>query len=151
MPNNELNLDELNNIFTDGDEVDRQMENFVDFHEEIDYGDPKSILKANIKKANKLLDRVAIEMNNGNFSARMVEVAGGIINSITATTKEIMGDENYKAYLDVRNKLVELKAKEVEIKQLKGLRPQNQTNVLVTSREELLKMLDDRKPKQIEQ
>jgi hypothetical protein len=147
MPNNELNLDELDNIFNEGN---RETENMVDFYEEIDYGDPKSILKANIKKANKILDRIANEMNNGNFSARLVEVAGNIINSITASSKEIINKENYADYIKVRQDLVELKAKEVEIKQLKGQRPPNQTNVLVTSREDLLKLLDNKKPKKIE-
>ena len=150
--NNELNLDNLDRIFQDTDEIDRDLEQKkVDFRTDIDYSDAIQTLKSNIYNANQLLEKIQHEMNNGNFSARLAEVASGIINSITQASKEILSDENYEDYMEVRRGLVQLKAKEIEIKELNGRRPVNQTNVLVTSREELLKMLEDKKPKQIEE
>jgi hypothetical protein len=54
--------------------------------------------------------------------------------------------------MQVRKALVQLKAKELEIKEQKMITssgPRTQTNVLVTSREDLLKILENKKPKQI--
>lgn len=150
--NNELNLDNLDAIFGDTDDIDRDLEQKkVDFKTDIDYSDAIQTLKSNIFNANQLLEKIQHEMNNGNFSARLAEVASTIINSVTQASKEVLADENYEDYMEVRRALVQLKNKELEIKELNGRRPTNQTNVLVTSREELLKMLEDKKPKQIEE
>ncbi len=151
--NNELNLDGLDEIFADADETDREFsEKSVDFKTNIDYDDALEALKNNIFNANELLEKIQYEMNNGNFSARLAEVAGSIINSITQSSKEILSDKNYGEYMQVRKALVQLKAKELEIKEQKiltGSGPRNQTNVLVTSREDLLKVLESKRPKQI--
>lgn len=148
--NNELNLDALNDIFGGMEQIDRDIEEKnVDFQTNIDYDDALEALKSNIYNANQLLEKIQHEMNNGNFSARLAEVAGTILNSVTQASKEIIQDKNYGEYLNVRKALVELKAKEIEIKERKLVRPGNQTNVLVTSREDLLKILEHKKPKQI--
>lgn len=147
--NNELNLDGLDEIFANTDEIDREFtEKSVDFRTNIDYDDALEALKNNIFNANQLLEKIQHEMNNGNFSARLAEVAGAIINSVTQSSKEILSDKNYGEYMEVRKALVLLKEKEIEIREQKLVRPTNQTNVLVTSREELLKVLEDKKPKQ---
>jgi hypothetical protein len=104
--------------------------------------DPE-VLRQNIESANTILDRVKEEMENGNFSARMVEVAGNIINSITTASKVLMDDTNYNKYLDIRVSLVRLKKREVEIKELKGRRPPQQ-NLIVASREDVLRLINDR-------
>lgn len=148
-----LNLDGLNEIFADTDEADREFsEKTVDFKTDLDYSDALEALKSNIFNANQLLEKIQFEMNNGNFSARLAEVAGSIINSITQSSKEILSDKNYGEYMQVRKALVQLKAKELEIKEQKmitGSGPRTQTNVLVTSREDLLRILENKKPKQI--
>jgi len=152
MRNNEIDLDGLDEIFNAGDEVDRELENkTIDFETDIDYSEPLDALKNNIYNANQLLEKIQDEMNFGNFSARLAEVAGSIINSITQSSKEIISDRNYGDYMEVRRALVQLKAKEIEIreqKMIKGSSGSNTTNVLVTSREDLLKVLENRKPKQ---
>jgi hypothetical protein len=149
--NNELNLQGLDEIFANEDAVDREIEEkTVDFDTNIDYNDAIDALKKNIKNANQLLEKIQHEMNNGNFSARLAEVASTIINSVTQASKEILSDQNYEDYMEVRRALVELKNKELDIKEAKIVRPANQTNVLVTSREDLLKMLEDKRPRQIE-
>jgi hypothetical protein len=150
MVNNELNLDGLDEIFNTGDQIDRDLEQkTIDFETDIDYSKPLEALKNNIYNANQLLEKIQHEMNNGNFSARLAEVAGTIINSVTQSAKEIISDKNYGEYLEIRKALVELKARDTAIKEQRGIRPTNQTNVLVTSREDLLKVLENKKPKQI--
>ena len=149
MPD-ELNLDNLDEIFQGADQIDRELaEKAVDFETNIDYDDAVEALKNNIYNANQLLEKIQHEMNNGNFSARLAEVAGTIINSVTQASKEVIQDKNYGEYLLIRKALVQLKAKEIEIKEQKLTVPRNQTNVLVTSREELLKVLEHKKPKEI--
>lgn len=148
--NNELDLDGLDEIFNTGDQIDRDLEEkTIDFETNIDYNEPLEALKNNIYNANQLLEKIQHEMNNGNFSARLAEVAGTIINSVTQSSKELISDKNYGEYLEIRKALVELKNRETVIKEQRGIRPTNQTNVLVTSREDLLKVLEDKKPKQI--
>lgn len=148
--NNELNLDRLDEIFSETDNIDREIEQkIVDFRTDIDYDNELDALKKNIHNANQLLEKIQHEMNNGNFSARLAEVTTAIINSVTQASKEIIVDKNYEKYMEVRRALVELKAKEVAVKESKLTRPLSQTNVLVTSREDLLKMLENKKPKEI--
>jgi len=151
MPNNELDLRGLDEIFRDTESVDREIEQkSVDFQTDIDYDDAVDALKKNIHNANQLLEKIQDEMNNGNFSARLAEVASTVLNSVTQASKEIISDKNYGEYMEVRKALVLLKEKELEIKEAKLVRgPTNQTNVLVTSREDLLKVLEEKKPKEI--
>lgn len=151
MVNNNLNLEGLDEIFADTDRVDREIEEKeVDFRTNIDYDNELEALKGNIYNANQLLEKIQFEMNRGNFSARLAEVVSAIINSITQASKEIIADKNYEDYMEVRRSLVELKAKEVEVKKAKLVRPGNQTNVLVATREDILNMLEDKKIKKIE-
>ena len=156
MSNNELDLNALNDAFdiNYNDLPENVTLNPEDQFEEveIDYDDPLSILKGNIKKANQILDKIQAEMIGGNFTARMVEVAGNIINGITAASKEIMGDKNYNQYLEIRKDLAKLKEREVVIKEKSGIRGGGTTNqnIIVTSREDLLKIMEGKQPKKLE-
>lgn len=117
---------------------------------EINYDDPVDILKGNIKKANNILDKIQNEIDSGNFTARMVEVAGNIINGITAASKEIIGKENYEGYLEVRKEINALKEREVVIKERSGVKgTTTNQNIIVTSREDLLKIMSSKQPKKI--
>ena len=49
----------------------------------VDPEDPDHIIARNIAKADAILDKLMHEMDDGNFSPRMVEVSGQIINAIT--------------------------------------------------------------------
>lgn len=148
--NNELNLEGLDEIFMDGERIDQDIEQkIVDFNTEIDYDDPIDALKKNIYNANQLLEKIQNEMNNGNFSPRLAEVSSVVLNSVTAAAKEVISERNYDKYMDIRKALVLLKEKEIQIKEAKLSKPPNQTNVLVASREDVLKMLENKKPKQI--
>lgn len=101
-------------------------------------------LKTNIERANEILDRVQDEFNNGNFSARLVEVAGQIINGITNAGKVLIDNTNYNKYLDIRKQLALLKEREVEMKQVKYDRPKNQ-NLIIASHRDIMKLIHDKK------
>jgi len=103
-------------------------------------------LKKNIDRANELLDTVTDELNGGNFSARLVEVAGQLINAVTTASKEIFDNTYKEKYLDIRQQVVHLKERALEMKKIAGHRPTTQ-NLIVASREDVLKMLTDEKKK----
>lgn len=116
---------------------------------------PDEILISNISRANRLLDRVEQEIDQGNFSARICEVAGQLINSVTNASSQIITDEYNRAYLQVRQNLIKLKEVEMRIKQRVAGTPKSQ-NIIVASREDIMQFLkdDDEKadePKQIEE
>lgn len=111
--------------------------------------DEIQILKDNIDRANEILDKVQEEVDGSNFSARLVEVAGQLINSITQGTKTILDNTNYNKYLDIKQNLALLKKREVDIKALRVDKPKSQ-NLIVASREDVLKLLEDKKEKEPE-
>ena len=154
MTDKELDLSTLDEAFglNYNDLPDNDPETIRDREEiDIDFNDPVSILRGNIKKANQILDKIQDEMDGGNFTARMVEVAGNIINGITSAIKEIITDVNYKKYLDIRKDLKALKEREVIIKEKSGGRTgTTNQNIIVTSREDLLKIMAGKEePKKI--
>lgn len=106
-----------------------------------DSEDPKQMLDNNIERANRILDQVEEEMNNGNFSARLVEVAGQIINSITNSTKEIISDNNYKKYLQIREKMVSLQKEKLKILENK-LKKSSGNTLVITDRESILNIIN---------
>lgn len=97
-------------------------------------------LEENVERANKILDMVETELENGNFSARLVEVAGQIMNTITNTNKETLANINYKTYLQIREKLIQYKYDELESKQKKIKMTTNQ-NIIVSNRKDIMKIL----------
>jgi len=105
--------------------------------------DPIDALKDNIDRANDILDILEREMRNGNLSARMAEVSGQLINSVTNASKEIMSGINYSKYLKIREKMVTLKEMEIQIKERQLKKPSSQ-NIIVTDRESVLRLLEDR-------
>lgn len=97
-------------------------------------------LRSNIERANEILDKVQDEIEHGNFSARLVEVAGQLINSVTTASKEILEKEYKDKYIGLRKEVVLLKKREIDIRALSYNRPTNQ-NLIVGSREDVLKLL----------
>jgi hypothetical protein len=106
--------------------------------------DPRNVIRSNIERANSILDLIEEELRNGNMTARLVEVAAALINSVTMAGKELISDENYKVYLQLKERMVYLKNKEIEMKRMKKEAPKNQ-NLIIASREDVLKMLSDKK------
>ena len=117
--------------------------------EEDDYED--GIIKANIDRANNMLDRVEDEMDNGNFNARMVEVFAKLVDSVTNAATQIQSSAYNSDYLVLKEKLASLKELEVRAK-VKNITSSagtteigSQQNIIVTDRESILKVLQEGK------
>jgi len=137
-----LNRENLENEF-DVEPITPELVPEDEFENEWEKEDnPRTIIKDNIERANVILDKVESEINSGNFTARLVEVAGNIINSITAASKELISDENYKQYLLLREKLVKYKKLEVEWKITGKSNKVTNQNLILTNREDLLKLMN---------
>ena len=100
----ELNRDNLSDVFDMG-----EIESEVDRLTLVSDTDPEEVLKENIDRANRILDRVEAELERGNFTARMVEVAGNILSTVTNSSKEMLANINYKKYLQIRESMVKYK------------------------------------------
>jgi hypothetical protein len=111
---------------------------------EYDNSSTEEILRKNISRANRILDRVEFEMNNGNFQARLVEVAGQLINSVSTAVANLNLTEYNLQYLELRNRIVSLKEFEVKLKERNSSGVTNQ-NIIVTDRETILRMLENKK------
>lgn len=112
--------------------------------------EPDDILYANIQRANDLLD--LIERNaSSSFSARLMEVAANLINTITQASNSIVNNDFQKETVDQKWKTLELKELEQQNKnssnksqdQLedKGTQYQ-QNNYIMTDRESLLEFIE---------
>ncbi|HRR50063.1 MAG TPA: hypothetical protein P5293_08965 [Bacteroidales bacterium] len=107
--------------------------------------EPEQILRKNIIRANNILDSVETELKNGNFSARLVEVASLIINSVTQASTQIMINKSNLNSLQIKRDVLKLKEKELEIKSrlLAGQQPVGRDRLVITDRETILKYLKD--------
>jgi len=132
----ELNRDNLSDVF-DMDEIESEVDRLTLVSET----DPEESLKENIDRANRILDRVEQELESGNFTARMVEVAGNILNTVTNSSKELITNINYKKYLQIREAMVKYKYDELEAKQSKFRSPTSQ-NIIVSNREDIMKLIN---------
>jgi len=103
---------------------------------------PIETLKDNITKANEVIDLLMKEMKNGNLSARMAEVSGQLINSVTNASKEIIAGTNYSEYLHIKYKMLKLKKLEIDIKNKKLDNP-SKDNLIIADRESILRLLDE--------
>jgi hypothetical protein len=101
---------------------------------------PDQIILMNIARANRLLDRMETEIQDGNMSARMCEVAAQLINSVTNASSQIMTDEYNRSYLQVRQNLVKLKEQEIRIKSRIAGTPKSQS-IIFTDRESIMQIL----------
>ena len=106
---------------------------------------PQTKLEENIERANTILDLVEEELRGGNFSARLVEVAAGLINAVTAAGKELISDKNYKLYLQTKFRMVELQKEKLDWMKSKSSRNRTNNNLIVASREDVLKLLEKKK------
>jgi hypothetical protein len=131
----ELNRNNLSDVF-DMEGIESEVDRLT----LVSDTDPEEVLKENIDRANRILDRVEQEIESGNMTARMVEVAGNILNTVTNSSKEIMANINYKKYLQIRESMVKYKYDELESKKQKFRSPTSQ-NIIVSNREDIMKLL----------
>jgi hypothetical protein len=113
---------------------------------------PDDILYRNIERAERLLDKLEEKVfeGEGKGTARMLEVAGLLINSITTATTSIAGNYRDENELQYKLQLLEIKNKELEIKNIiarKDIKPVGNTtnNLIVTDREQLMKLIYENK------
>ena len=113
--------------------------------ESVDPENPDLIVAKNIAKADAILNRLMQEMNDGNFSPRMVEVSGQIINAITNSTS-LLYNKNFNL-ANIQLKIQQIKLKEREIDLLAGRSAGDTTNqnIIFTDRETILKYLKNEK------
>ena len=114
-----------------------------------DRKDPDDIIYDNIERASRLLDKIELELENSS-SARMFEVAAGLINAITQASTSIIGNTQHYDEQLYKEKLLQLKEREISVKEALNNRG-NKTvnNILVTDRESLLKIIKE-EPKEID-
>jgi len=119
--------------------------------------DPDNILYSNIERANRFLDILEEKINNKinnktkESLSRLFEVSSQLINAITSATQSIAG--SYQSDLEYQYKLekLELQNKELMVKYaLKGGENQKggnvtNNNLIVSSREDILKMMQKNK------
>ncbi len=112
---------------------------------------PDLILATNVSKANAILDRVIIEINRAGMSPRLGEVAGQLIATINQAANQIYSKNFSIGDLRYKKKMLELKDREVQIKE-KALLGRNNNNggttnnnIIVSDRETLLRLMRENK------
>lgn len=115
--------------------------------------DPDVIIRNNIERANRILDTVEDELLNGNFSARLVEVASKMIDSVSTAVSQIQSTAYNEDYLQLRGRMVELKEREIDhkVKQVSSGQSVRNQNIIFTDRESVLKALRSNKEKKGEE
>jgi hypothetical protein len=121
--------------------------------------DPSNALTTIIEKAGSFLDLIETEMRNGAMSARYMEVANQMLNTILAASGGLANinsttfNDQLKGYKTAqKNRELDQKDKELEIKRLaienkpKGDKEGTTTNnnIIFTDRETMLKMLKNK-------
>jgi hypothetical protein len=106
------------------------------------------VINENIRKANEILDLCQREMLNGNFNARLVEVASFIINSVNAAAAQLILNKNANKSLQIKERMVLLKSKELHLRE-KYLENKNNEDtgsqrLIITDRETILKYLKEK-------
>ena len=136
----ELNRNKLEDVF-DIESAEKEISSLPMADED----SADDIIKENIIRANRILDTVEDEMLNGNFSARMCEVASKLIDSVTGAASQIQNNTYNNEYLLLREKLVELKRIETErkVSMAAGGNTTNQ-NIIVTDRQSILDILNNK-------
>lgn len=111
---------------------------------------PNKYIEDNIAKANRMIDKVLEEMENGNFTPRLAEVAALLSNSVTIAYEKILSKHATESSLNIKKRMLELKERELDIKE-RALTTQNNVingNIIISDRESMLKFLNG-VPKQI--
>ena len=116
---------------------------------------PDEVIATNINKANAILDRVITEINNVGMTPRLGEVASQLIANINQAAGQIYTKEIDIFGLRLKKKMVELKEREVMIKEkmLSLTSKQGSTvnnNLIISDRETILKLLKENKTKLLE-
>jgi hypothetical protein len=111
---------------------------------EDDYS-PEKIIKQNIDKANQILDIAIDSISRGMVEARLIEVAIKAVESVTTAAMALNNTAIGFGKLNIEEDMLEIKRKELELKAQQAVLGaggiKNQTNIIVASREEVMKAL----------
>lgn len=107
--------------------------------------DPSSdeIIRNNIDRANRLLDKLEGLLDNDKVSARLVEVAAQLINSVTQAASQLMDVDLSLQNLDIKRQTLDIK----KLDQYKGKGNITNNIVAVSTREDLMKFLEQKTTK----
>lgn len=111
--------------------------------------DTDSILKRNIERAEALLDRIDEEINNGVMDAKLLTAASSLITAVTQAANSFIANSTSLDMIALKHEDLELKKKSLELKEAVKNASQNtptsqtniQNNVICTSREEILRLM----------
>lgn len=114
------------------------------------YEDPGQVLRLNIERAERLLDRIEQESDT-RFSPRLMEVAANLINTITTATNSIIQNQVSLDTTNQKQEFLDLKKLEFDLKKqkesTKKIPPGNykQQNIYLSDRETILKMMKEKR------
>ena len=153
-----INRQSLSEEFDIEDVNDIEIETFKSILGKVkEVHNPNNVLSAIVEKASTFVDMIERECVNGGMSARYVEVAAQLINSLVTTSTAIatinstyFNDDLKVIKSKQKDKEIEQKDRELDIKELyyqdkkqieggKG----NQ-NIIVSSREDILRFLENK-------
>lgn len=105
--------------------------------------DPDDILRSNIARLNRVLDRAEEQMEQGVFENRLLEVFSQLANAVTTAAGSIMGNSFNEQQIRIREEQLKLRDKELEIrKAIRGLSHDEETAMgVLTTREKVLEMI----------
>ena len=112
---------------------------------EKDIPDVDDIIMSNINRANRILDKIEVDILQGEHSARLIEVVGQLINAVTSAATSITGISYNQQIIDNKNRMLDIKEKQLAVNGIvKGAENVNITNNnLVMTREEVLEMIKE--------
>lgn len=133
-------------------DIDEQLESpqiLTDELEATEQSNPDLVLSTNVNKANAILDRVILEINRVGMTPRLGEVAGQLIATINQSVSQIYTKQFDFGSLRLKKKMVELKEREVKLKELTANMGKQggvvNNNLIVTDRETVMRLLKDNK------
>ena len=149
-----LNKDVLDNVFDIDNSIKEQDVNELVVREKTDRKKPDDIIYENIDKANQLLDtilnNVSQQVNeNGQLNARLMEVAGQLIDKITSAATSITSADIDYADIQLKQQNLLTKQKELDWKINKDGTISTRSNsperqVIITDRESILQMMKNK-------
>ena len=149
-----LNKDVLDNVFDIDTNIKEQDVNELVVREKTDRKKPDDIIYENIDKANQLLDtilnNVSQQVNeNGQLNARLMEVAGQLIDKITSAATSITSADIDYADIQLKQQNLLTKQKELDWKINKDGTISTRSNsperqVIITDRESILQMMKNK-------
>jgi len=110
--------------------------------------DPEYILAESIARTREMLDLIRENMKEGNYSARLFEVASLLISQMSAAAEKSLNNENTKIALAIKKEYNDLKSRELDIKERLELGNDNNENknikerIIVATREDIMKILE---------